>query len=571
MIWVFAAVGFCGICLCTDATRNLLQTTSATDTAVEEYVWRITVGSRAPDCFQRDVILVNGTFQPTLVTVVNDMPADYPSVADGISIHWHGFSMRGSEWYDGTGRITQCPIAPGTNFTYKFQVNEQPGSYFWHDHSASNRADGLQGALIVLPSVPQLPQYDAEETLFITDWFHGNFTVFLMTTNQQNIQLAHQLVQGFTLNRPFAKGSQSPQTGQWQWVGLPQANLINGKGFYGDCALIGGLGNVAGVATVDPTCNVTTGIIAAGKSKQQPWATPSNPGCTHENISVVPGQTYRFRIINGGSLLYQTVCFEGHNVTVIAADATPTEPISFGPCVDVNSGQRYDVLLTANASVGNYWITVQPQYRLGSPNGFGVLRYEGAAPTLPQGPVSQPGAVKPWSILQIDEVVTAAYLVQPNQSSSSNDAAIAEVIGSAAPVNHTSLQVPLTSNRTFIEVITQPLLNQTGQLRWALNNRANTETPSCDAKLSLVHANNAYYDDLAATSQAQAGQLFNQTVDSASEPVVLLDSSGTVLELPSAGQHVISISLGEVIDVVVVNKPANSYNGDLTQATSLSP
>lgn len=48
-------------------------------------------------------------------------------------------------------------------------------------------------------------------------------------------------------------------------MGLPQANLINGKGFYGDCALIGGLGNVAGVATVDPTCNVTTGIIAAGE------------------------------------------------------------------------------------------------------------------------------------------------------------------------------------------------------------------------------------------------------------------------------------------------------------------
>ena len=69
----------------------------------------------------------------------------------------------------------------------------------------------------------------------------------------------------FTLNRPFAKGSQTQETGQWQWVGLPQANLINGKGFYGDCALIGGLSNVAGVATVDPTCNVTTGTVAAGK------------------------------------------------------------------------------------------------------------------------------------------------------------------------------------------------------------------------------------------------------------------------------------------------------------------
>lgn len=69
----------------------------------------------------------------------------------------------------------------------------------------------------------------------------------------------------FTLNRPFAKGSQTKETGQWQWVGLPQANLINGKGFYGDCSLIGGLGNSAGVATKDPSCNVTTSLIAPGK------------------------------------------------------------------------------------------------------------------------------------------------------------------------------------------------------------------------------------------------------------------------------------------------------------------
>ena len=78
----------------------------------------------------------------------------------------------------------------------------------------------------------------------------------------------------------------------------------------------------------------------AGKSVQQPWTTPSNPDCGHENITVTPGQTCRLRIMNGGSLAYQTVCFEGHNVTVVAADATPTQPVSFGPCVDVNVGQR---------------------------------------------------------------------------------------------------------------------------------------------------------------------------------------------------------------------------------------
>ena len=53
------------------------------------------------------------------------------------------------------------------------QVNEQPGSYLWHDHSASNRADGLQGALIVLPRTPEALQYDEERTLFVNDWFHG--------------------------------------------------------------------------------------------------------------------------------------------------------------------------------------------------------------------------------------------------------------------------------------------------------------------------------------------------------------------------------------------------------------
>ncbi len=58
---------------------------------------------------------------------------------------------------------------------------------------------------------------------------------------------------------------------------------------------------------------------------------------------------------------------------------------------------RYDVLLTANATVGNYWVTAQPQYRKGSPNGFAVLQYKGANETLPATPTPQPGAVEPWT------------------------------------------------------------------------------------------------------------------------------------------------------------------------------
>lgn len=55
------------------------------------------------------------------------------------------------------------------------QVNEQPGTYFWHDHSAVNRVNGLQGALIVLPHAGRLfsQQYNDDRTLFVSDWFHG--------------------------------------------------------------------------------------------------------------------------------------------------------------------------------------------------------------------------------------------------------------------------------------------------------------------------------------------------------------------------------------------------------------
>jgi hypothetical protein len=39
-------------------------------------------------------------------------------------------------------------------------------------------------------------------------------------------------------------------------------------------------------------------------------------------------------------LVYLTVCFERHHVTVVALDAAPVTPKTFYECVDVNTGQR---------------------------------------------------------------------------------------------------------------------------------------------------------------------------------------------------------------------------------------
>ena len=67
-------------------------------------------------------------------------------------------------------------------------------------------------------------------------------------------------------------------------------------------------------------------------------------GCSRYNMTVEAGKTYRIRMINAGSLVFYTVCFAGHNVTIVAADSFPVTPLSVS-CVDINLGQRYCHLL----------------------------------------------------------------------------------------------------------------------------------------------------------------------------------------------------------------------------------
>ena len=66
---------------------------------------------------------------PAKVVVHNNLPPNWPAVSEGISIHWHGWSMNGAEWYDGVGYLAMCPITPGTNFTYRFQVRGPQASH----------------------------------------------------------------------------------------------------------------------------------------------------------------------------------------------------------------------------------------------------------------------------------------------------------------------------------------------------------------------------------------------------------------------------------------------------------
>ena len=69
------------------------------------------------------------------------------------------------------------------------------------------------------------------------------------------------------------------------------------------------------------------------------------------------------------------------------------------------SRTRYDVLLTANASPRTYWIQALPQYRDGSPSGYGFLTYSNSnVSALPPTPTPASNGTAPWTQQQIAEV-----------------------------------------------------------------------------------------------------------------------------------------------------------------------
>ncbi|KAF9331870.1 hypothetical protein BG006_005266 [Podila minutissima] len=84
------------------------------------------------------------------------------NLVNGTAIHWHGMFQNGQDslistgtnFMDGTLRVTQCPIPPGLSFTYNFKVPTQWSS----DHPQ--------------PDEPHLKNYDEDVIMMISDFYH---------------------------------------------------------------------------------------------------------------------------------------------------------------------------------------------------------------------------------------------------------------------------------------------------------------------------------------------------------------------------------------------------------------
>ncbi|CEI39947.1 hypothetical protein FVEN_g2212 [Fusarium venenatum] len=288
-----------------DTSEYILSETwdfSASPT-IREYFWTIDQSILNPDGVYRPMLLINNQFPGPLVecnegdTIIVHVKNEAPNAT---AIHFHGMFQNGTNNMDGTVGVTQCPIAPNSTFTYKFNVKGQHGTYWYHAHHSAQASDGLLGPMVVHSKNEhelQIMDYATDRVVMVQDHYHNLTSELLMeylAPDQEN-------------NEP-----------------VPDNGLINGRGVR-DCSDFQGW-----------DCNST--------DREMP------------NINLEAGQRHRLRIINVGAFAEFQIQFDEHPFYLTEVDGTDVHPESLHR-LNILPAQRYSVILDANVTTGSaFWM-----------------------------------------------------------------------------------------------------------------------------------------------------------------------------------------------------------------------
>ena len=138
-------------------------------------------------------------------------------------------------------------------------------------------------------------------------------------------------------------------------------------------------------ASGPPTLN---GGLLNGTNTYTDSTTGTTTGTRYET-TFVAGQRYRLRLVNAAADTQFKFSIDNHTLEVIAADFVPINPYA-AESVSISMGQRYDVIVTANAtttSTSDFWmraVMVQACSDNDSPNNvLGIVRYDASSTSDP--------------------------------------------------------------------------------------------------------------------------------------------------------------------------------------------
>ncbi|VFQ94363.1 unnamed protein product [Cuscuta campestris] len=315
---VAAAALFFGICV-------------QAEDGYDVHTWNVTYGDISPLGVSLKGILINGLFPgPEIrnVTNTNVIINVYNNLDEGFLLSWNGVINRGNPYQDGMSG-TNCPIPPGQNFTYKLQLKDQIGTFFYFPSLAFHKAAGgfgpiaiLNRSIIPLPFPPPADEF----TFLIGDWYNAT----------------HSALKGILDEGGIVYGGQNKSL-----LPPPDAILINGNGPRG-------LNNDSG------------------------W-----------NFTLEAGKTYRLRISNVGLESSLNFRIQGHAMTLVEVEGTYTQQKVLSS-LDVHVGQSYSVLVTADQTPKAYHVVVSSRFSRSNLTTTATLRYSGTDPSAaPVGPIPE--------------------------------------------------------------------------------------------------------------------------------------------------------------------------------------
>ncbi|KAI1386866.1 putative multicopper oxidase [Hypoxylon trugodes] len=270
---------------------------------VRKYDWMIVDKEGNPDGIVKPMITINGQFPGPLIEV-NEHDIIEVNVhnlaSNATAIHWHGIFQNGTNWMDGAAGVTQCPIAPGSSYQYKFNVTGQAGTYFYHGHQGVQTLSGLVGPLVVHSQDEEVNQrilYSSDRVILLQDWYYDSDSGLMRDVLSPGVEDAP----------------------------IPNTALING------------------VNQAD--CSNHPGRSCSDEKKFFP------------TLNLAPEENHRLRFLNvGGFAWFQVAVDEYDSLTILEVDGTSIEPTPESSLV-IAPGQRYSAILTTDQPNGDsFWL-----------------------------------------------------------------------------------------------------------------------------------------------------------------------------------------------------------------------
>ncbi|KAI9702704.1 MAG: hypothetical protein M1820_006088 [Bogoriella megaspora] len=261
-------------------------------------------------------------------------------------------------------------------------------SVHWHGvrQLNSNTEDGVNG-ITECPLAPHKTKtYSFLATQYGTSWYHSHYSV----------QYGNGLIGPLIIDGP-ATANYDEDLGP----------LVLGDWWYQDAFVVeqvsdDALNNVSQPGPA-PQSNVTlvNGTMkTAGKGE-------------YHRTTLNSGKKHRLRLINTSVDAQLRVALEGHTMEVIAADFVPVTNYTTDHLL-IGIGQRYDVIITADQTPGDYWFYANAAGDCASStaqNGLSIFSYSNTTAGTPTGPTTtalptngcQGEEISPYVAINVDK------------------------------------------------------------------------------------------------------------------------------------------------------------------------